>query len=328
MPKIFLQAFAMFILTAIFYYVFLLSAVSDSSAMVNVFIDDGSGMKDIASLLKDKNLIRSELAFKIHSFSTGSAHILKPGNYNLTPDLRTPAIVRRLVNGPDPIKVLITEGMSLKDIENKLIALGLLQQGELINYEIQDIKDEYTFLESRKSLEGFLFPDTYQFFPDSNPRAIVKKFLDNFEKKALPFFEVDSEKFDYDFLIIASLIEREISISEDRRLVSGILWKRFKIGMPLQIDATVAYVKCGNKFEDCEPLTRSDFKVNSLYNTYYYRGLPPTPIANPGLDSIVAAFKPKKSEFLYYLSDPITKKTFFSRTLEEHNEKRARYLHL
>ena len=121
---------------------------------------------------------------------------------------------------------------------------------------------------------------------------------------------------------MASLIEREVRTYEDMRIVSGLLWKRMEIGMPLQVDATLVYLT-GRKTGQ---ITNDDKLIDSAYNTYKYRGLPPTPIANPGLNAINAAIDPIESEYLYYLSTPITGETIFSKTLDEHNENRIKYL--
>ena len=115
----------------------------------------------------------------------------------------------------------------------------------------------------------------------------------------------------YITLIIASMIEKEIPLSSERPLVAGVMYQRLRIDMPLQIDATTLYAK--------------EVK-NARYDTYQFYGLPPTPISNPGLDAIWAAAHPQESEFLYYLSDPRTKKTIFGKTIDEHNENRAKYL--
>ena len=134
----------------------------------------------------------------------------------------------------------------------------------------------------------------------------------------------------YQLLAIASLLEKEAPEYKDRQIIAGVLYKRLNLGIALQVDATLVYAKCAKTFLICEnpKIYRSDLGIQSSYNTYLYNGLPPGPIGNPGLDSIKAALNPVKSEYLYYLSDPITKKTIFSKDLDEHNENRAKYLEL
>jgi len=127
-------------------------------------------------------------------------------------------------------------------------------------------------------------------------------------------------------ITIASYLEKEVPDSEDRKIVAGIIEKRIKTGMPIQIDATVLYNKCFGRFVGCALLKNSDFKIDSPYNTYLRRGLTPTPISNPGLDAIQAAVKKKESAYWYYISDPKTKKTIFAENLDKHNANRVKYL--
>ncbi|PIV31820.1 endolytic transglycosylase MltG, partial [Candidatus Wolfebacteria bacterium CG02_land_8_20_14_3_00_37_12] len=127
-------------------------------------------------------------------------------------------------------------------------------------------------------------------------------------------------------ITIASYLEKEVPGNDDRRIVAGIIEKRLKIGMPIQIDATVLYNKCSGRFSECPLLVKSDFKKDSPYNTYTRLGLTPTPISNPSLDAIKAVIEKKDSGYWFYLSDPKTKKTIFSENLEKHNINRAKYL--
>lgn len=312
------------------YFFYLLSPASELETEKNFSVSPGTGINEIAALLQSQGLIRSARIFKFYSFLSGSAHILKPGSYSLSLNLSVPEVVKRLVNGPLDIEVLIAEGRSLKDIDRFLASLGLIKEGTLVNSSLEEFKSEFPFLKNANTLEGFLFPDTYRISRNSELSTIIKKFLTNFSEKAIlafgPSVFQNEDSNWYQDLIIASLIEREIPAGDDRKLVAGILRRRLVLDMPLQVDATVVYVKCGGRYENCPPLTKSDFKLKSPYNTYYRKGLPPTPIANPGLDALIVARQPKNSDFLYYLSDPNTGKTVFSRTLEEHNTNRARYL--
>jgi len=344
-----------FLVMILTYFYYLLSPAASGTQEKEFVVSPGAAFKDIAQELRREHLIRSAGAFKLYSFFSGSAHRLKPGTYMFDDSLSVPRILRLLVEGPPDLEILITEGKTLKDIDSELAKRGLIEEGELANFSIGGFKNDYLFLETVSSLEGFLFPDTYRIGSSSSLDVIVKKFLDNFKAKAVPALgtqggSVGNAKW-YDDLIIASLIEKEIPLREDRRLVSGVLRKRLTLRMPLQVDATIVYAKCRGSFDpvsnsppqdpsgarlragaisngvdDCLELTKNDFKIQSDFNTYLKRGLPPTPIANPGLDAIRAARNPETSNFLYYLSDPETKKTVFAKTLAEHNINRARYL--
>lgn len=322
-------------------FLFLLGSASSKPFYQSVEIASGNGFSDIARMLSDKKIIRSQNTFLLYGIISGSAHQLKPGNYFLSSGSTTPEILRVIVKGPAVDKeITFPEGVTLKDIDAMLAAAKILPAGALVNfnksYEVSLRKiRNYEFLRGISSLEGFLFPDTYRFFPNSKAEAVVKKFLDNFEKKAQPLLsecKTQSEKCKgldlVKILTIASLLEKEAPEFRDRQIIAGIIYKRLELGIALHIDATITYAKCGGAFLTCaEPkVFRKDLTFQSLYNTYLYNGLPPGPIGNPGSEAIKAALNPIKSEYLYYLSDPKTKKTIFSQTLEEHIENRAKYL--
>lgn len=278
-----------------------------SEASKDIEIARGAGLEDIAVLLKNGNFIRSELIFKIYALMSGRARRLNPGRYTVDRPLSVPEIIEMIVDGPGDVLVTIVPGMTVKEIDDKLSALGVIKDGELDSEP-----------------EGFLPPDTYYFSPDMPKEKAVKKFSENFEKKVLPFFK-NRDNF-LKTLTVASLLEKEIPVYEEQRIAAGILEKRLAAGMPLQIDATIVYVKCRGRFLNCPPLTKADYEIDSPYNTYLYAGLPPAPISNPSIQSIRAAINPAKSEYWYYLSDPKTKKTIFSKILDEHNENRAKFL--
>ena len=172
------------------------------------------------------------------------------------------------------------------------------------------------------SLEGYLFPDTYRFFKDAKLPDVVNKMIANLENKLTSDLKMaikNSSFTTYEVLTMASLIEKEVKSDSDREIVSGILWKRLKAKIPLQVDATLVYITGRKEISD------ADKKINSPYNTYYYRGLPKGPISNPGLSAIRAAVFPENSPYWYYLSAK-DGQTIFSQTLEEHNRNKAIYL--
>lgn len=283
------------------YWLYLLTPVSGDSAVRLVVIESGQSFNSISDELSAAGLLRSREIFKFYSLLSGSARSFKAGEYAIPSSLGVSEIVRLLVVGPPDIKIAITEGESMFEIDVKLSRAGIIQSKQLLNFDWKILKKTYEFLAQVKSLEGFLFPDTYFIAPKSSLDGIVRKFLENFQNKAWP--ELTKNKLPistYKLLILASIIEKEVPLHNDRLLVSGILQKRLEIGMPLQVDVELW--------------------------TYQNYGLPSKPIANPGIDAIFAALHPKPSSYLYYLSDPKTKKTIFSETLEEHNDNRARYL--
>ena len=288
------------------YFLYLLTPLTSASKREETLkIDQGQSVEEIAQSLKEAGFIRSQLAFKVYGFVSGALRRLKPGDYNLKPSLSTPDIIALLLAGPkNDIQVTIIEGENLAEIDKKFSELGIISAKGIQNYKFASLRVNYPFLEKAKFLEGFLFPDTYRFFNNSSPEEVIRKILDNFQKKAWPLLKnsrvEDDSLTEYEIVILASLIEKEVPLHNDRLIVSGILRKRLGINMALQVDAAP--------------------------ETYKRYGLPTTPIANPGLNALYAATHPKTSEYWYYLSDPKTQKTIFSRTFEEHDENRSRYL--
>lgn len=313
------------------YFIYALQPASaDAGRTVEIRIERGTKLNDVIEDLARQGIIRSANAFKWYAVLSGGAHLLKPGFYRVDSSESAVAIFEKLVAGPQDLVVSIIEGSTILDIDSALSRVGIIPAGSLKSISPRDLAADYPFLAGVKSLEGFLFPDTYQFSSHSEPRVVVEKMLDNFRAKALRELTPDFKNL-YRDLIIASLIEKEVPDSgRDQALVSGIIARRLSIGMGLQIDATVLYAKCAGRLFTCDnlKLTRDDFANPSSYNTYLHRGLPPTPISNPSISAIRAAVHPEKSDYLFYLSDPKTGRTIFSRDFDEHNENRAKYLGL
>ncbi|OGG39418.1 hypothetical protein A2116_00410 [Candidatus Jorgensenbacteria bacterium GWA1_49_17] len=290
-------------------------------------ISKGEGLKEISARLSQGELIKSIAVFKTYSLLSGSARKFQPGVYELEGSMSVPQIIEQLTSfGENEVTATILEGSALKDIDSLLASVQVIEKGSLTSFPIENLEQDFKFLTGAQSLEGFLFPDTYRFEVSSGAETVLRRILGNFEEKAWPLLQ-DKNNW-YDSLILASYLEREVPDFDDRRIVAGIVLKRLSIGMPLQIDATVSYVKCGGELRGCEEIvvTRKDLTLPSPYNTYERLGWTPTPISNPGQSAIRAATEPQKSPYLYYLSTEETGETIFSRTLDEHNENRARYL--
>lgn len=308
------------ILAVVFFFVslalFLESPQPLSDQEVDFVIAKGEGFKEIAVALERQDLIKSAGWFKLYALATGKAQQFKPGLYHLAPSQSGQEIADQLIQGPEDILVVVKEGETLVDIDRQLAEAGVIKSGELIEY------DRLRQQQQGRALEGYLFPDSYRLEPGAEVARVVKKFLENFENKA--------GEIAYEDLILASLIEKEAAHPQDRLLAAGILKKRLQLGMPLQVDAANVYIKCQGAYLTCSDelrqLSRTDLKIDSLYNTYLHRGLPPTPIANPGKEAIVASLNPQSSEYLYYISNPKTGRLIFSIDLDEHNGNRFKYL--
>ncbi len=277
----------------------ILIPLNDSENTRLFHIEKGEGSKEIGMHLEEQKFIRSSIAFRFYVLATFAFHTLKAGDYELSSGMSLAEITQKIASGDIAKQTLmIIEGWNRNDIAQYLEEQGIPQGKDLAGSQYAD-------------LEGYLFPDTYLVRKGAVLEDVITIMRETFDTKA--------GNPSRDVVIMASLIEKEVRSREDKRMVSGILWKRLKIGIPLQVDATITYLTSKKK------VSNGDMKIDSPYNTYRYRGLPLGPIANPGLESIQAALDPQESPYLYYLSTP-EGKTIFSRTLEEHNKAKAKYL--
>lgn len=318
---------ALIFIFMIAYFFYGLQPNTANAAAVQFKIVKGEGFREIGARLSQLSLIKSLTVFKVYSFISGRVQKFQPGLYELSSSMTLPQIVSTLTSGgKNEATVTITEGTTLKDIDAMLASAGVIKAGALINFPIQTLVANHPYLTSVDSLEGFLFPDTYRFEFNSSSSVVVEKFLQNFEVKAWSYLQNDTDW--YHALILASYLEREVPNFNDRQIVAGILLKRIKNGMPLQVDATISYAKCGGEFNNCPNLGvgANDLNINSPYNTYKNYGWTPTPIGNPGQDAIQAALTPKTSPYWYYLSASGTKAIIYAKTLREQNANRAKYL--
>lgn len=295
---------------------------------VSFVIEKGQSFRDISAHLSQESLIKSIFAFKMYSFITGNAQKFKPGTYEFSCAMTVPEIVSSFIEGKaTDVMVTIPEGLTMKDADSLLAEKGIIQKGSLVALSPKDFVGDFSFLKNLNSFEGFVFPDTYRFEKGTDPQVVLRTLLKNFEEKIWPLISVRSDW--YETLITASLLEREVVTLEDKRVVAGIIKKRIEMNMPIQIDASIVYAKCNKQFLGCASLAlqREDMSMISPYNTYIHKGLPPSPISNPGVESVTAALSPQKTKYLYYISRADTKQTIFSSTLDEHNKNIQTYLH-
>lgn len=291
----------------------ILAAPAEFQTGVNVRIPAGSDAETIAKLLTEKQIIKSPYAFIFWTKVSGSEKKLFAGDYFFDHPISLGKVLARLkrgIYGLSPTKVTIYEGTSNLEIAN------------LLARYFRDF-DKEKFIEETKDLEGYLFPDTYYFLPSVTASEAIFLMNKNFSGKISELGEEISKSSLslHEIITMASLIEEEASREKDRRLISGVLWNRLRLGIPLQVDATFRYINGKNTYQ----LTLDDLKIDSPYNTYLYKGLPPGPITNPGLDAIEAALNPIESKYLFYLADR-RGNTYFAKTFEEHKRNRVRYL--
>jgi len=263
-------------------------------------VEKGQGVFKIAENLEKEGIVKSKFLFLFYCFLKGKHKKILAGKYELSPSMSIPQILDKFVKGDTAkIKITIPEGATIKEIEAKLKV---------------DLPD---------TLEGYLFPDTYYLPIDFKAEDLIKVMRENFDKKIAPFlFEIEKQgKNLKEIIILASLVEKEVKKKEEKEIVAGILWKRLKAGMPLQVDATITYLT-GKK---TTKIPLKDLQIDSPYNTYKYSGLPPAPICNPGLESILAVIYPKETDYWYYLTTP-DGKTIFSKSFAEHQIAKEKYL--
>ncbi len=299
-------------------------------------IPQGSSVRAIAEGLKEAGLIRSPRYFMYVVWRRGHQDAFKSGAYELTPSMSTAEIEALLARGrpvSNEISVTILEGWTLDDIADYLQEKGIASREEFFaeagksalvtQSDLPDWAASYPALASKpagSSLEGYLFPDTYRIFADGGAAALVRRMLENFEKKLSPELRAEiaaSGRTIHEIVTMASVIEREVRTEEDRALVSDVFWKRVDAGRGLEADSTVNYITGHSK----PSVSYEETRIDHPWNTYKYRGLPPGPIGNPSLSAIVAAIRPKANPYWYFLTDPAGK-VYYGRTLEEHNANR------
>ena len=275
----------------LFFYSVLLSAPSNFPVGDIVNIQEGESLRSVSLRFQEDHIIRSRVAFETFVILFGGEKHVIPADYLFENNLSVFEVARRVSKGERhlaPVKITIPEGMNISE-------MAQIFASRLPNFN----KDK--FLQTAKEFEGYLFPDTYFFFTNDGEDEVIKSMSENFDRKmALLGADIKtSGKTEKEILIMASIIEREAKGEGDRSVISGILWKRLKLNMPLQVDAAP--------------------------ETYKTRGLPKNPIGNPGTDAINAAIFPKSSSYLYYLHDK-NGNVHYARTFSEHRQNILKYL--
>ncbi|MFZ2716377.1 MAG: endolytic transglycosylase MltG [Minisyncoccia bacterium] len=293
-------------------YLYLYSPPSNFPVGKVFSIHSGESLGNIAKSLSEKKVIKSSFVFQSHVISLGGEKRVIAGDYLLDVVEGPVDLAFRMVNGDfhlNPKRITVPEGWSIFEISDYL-------EKNLIDF------NEKSFLLLSNSREGYLFPDTYFVLPTAKPEEIIEKMTETFFEKVptVSGFSTTTYKIK-DVIIMASILEREAITMESRRIISGILWRRIKLGMPLQVDASFSYVNGKNTYE----LTLDDLKIDSPYNTYLYKGLPPGPIGNPGLNSIFAAIHPTPTKYLYFLTGK-NGEMYYAKTFEEHKKNKEKYL--
>ena len=278
-----------------------------------VTVAPGASLKDVTTELTTGRYVRSEMLFITFVTLFGGERHVSSGDYYFAHPKNVVSVAWQIARGDhdlDPIKVTFPEGRDAREM------------GDILSEKIPGFP-ETAFVTDALPHEGYLFPDTYFFYPKTDPQAVTDQMLAMFDTETASLFTKANLKgrTEKDIVTMASIIEREAKGDDDRAMISGILWTRVGRGMDLDVDATVAYavgVPEGS-------LTKADLGVDSPYNTYVYIGLPPGPIANPGMEALQAALDPAKTDYLYYLHDSHGT-IHYAKTYAEHQANIARYL--
>lgn len=320
MKKILLLFFVIIIVLSGLYFLNLFRAVGGNTNQEIVIINSEE-VDSAAKELEDKGIIRSFTAFNLAYNFFGNGKV-EPGGYYLSKNMNTINIIKKLNNGPDLKSITISEGIRKEQIGERL--------AKLLNWNKQEL-DEWNSVYSENNTdykEGVYFPDTYLIPVKETPTQVANRMIANFNDKFKPYFDQALEKNIKwtTALKIASLIQREAGGESDMPLISGVIWNRLNNGSLLQLDASIQYAKGKVNGQWWSNVTGTDIKtIDSPYNNYKYKGLPPTPISNPGLAAIDAALNPENTNCFFYLHDR-SRKIHCSVTYEEHLKNIEKYL--
>ena len=289
------------------------SAPADFPAGGIVTVASGDSLKSVGTQLARGGYVRSSTLFLSLATLFGGQRHLSTGDYYFAQPESVVSLAWQLARGHhdlDPVKVTFPEGRDVREM------------GDILSQRLPGF-DQAGFLEYAEPYEGYLFPDTYFFYPKTDPKSVADEMRALFTTRTAGLFTRKSlnGRSEKDIVIMASLIEREAKGDDDRAMIAGILWNRVDRGMELDVDASVAYAQGIPEGS----LTRADLAVDSPYNTYIYRGLPPGPIANPGLLALQAALDPAQTDYLYYLHDSHGT-IHYAKTYAEHQKNIALYL--
>jgi UPF0755 protein len=290
-------------------------------------IPEGSGLKQIGDQLASGGVVRSASLLKLYVRSRGGASAIQAAVYDFPAHRTIEEVAAILAAGGKPpvVWVTIPEGFTAAQIGGKLAGAGLFPAGAFLAY-VRTHRAPYSGTRSLPGgLEGFLFPDTYQLRRSATPDEAAAAMLDRFHAQLPRDYAEAARRQGFSvaqIVIVASMIEREAKVDQERPLIASVIYNRLHDDMPLEIDATVEYALPHHKAE----LSFADIGIDSPYNTYRHTGLPPGPISNPGKPSLDAAFHPATTPYFYYVAEGNGHHAF-SVTLDEQQQNERRYLH-
>ncbi len=315
----------------------LVAPAAPAGRTVAFTIEAGQGVHQVSANLKAAKLIRSQFWFESWVWTTGTDHQFVAGEYHLPSQVNLVNLVRLLTNpaiANNEVSLRLIEGWTARQMGEYLEAQGFASAqsfSQLVNTPSRFSKlleqAQFSTLQAHlapPTLEGYLFPDTYRLYRQAALESLVLKMLTNFTQKFAPAWRQQLAAREITLnqaVILASIVEREVQSDEDRAMVADIFWRRLQVGQALQADSTINYVT--GKGDPA--VSAQDLSLNSPYNTYRYRGLPPGPISNPGESALRAVVYPRQNPYWYFLTTPQSK-VIYSKTFAEHTVAKQRYL--
>lgn len=311
----------------------------------DIVVKEGDGLAEVTEQLEQKNIINRGTLFRYTMLLSGRASSIQVGNYALSPQESIWEIIEVLTSGQVTTEGTVTlpEGLTndavadiLADYFVEHSTTAIASEEERQNFkdsflaemaDLEKYRPDYAFLDDvpeGATLEGYLFPDTYRFFKETEPEVVIRKMLDNFDTKMTRDLRVEiaaQGKTIHEVVTLAAIVQKEVS-GVYMKDVADIFYNRLEIGMKLQSDATVNYVTNSGRAQ----ATFDDIAIDSPYNTYEYAGLPPGPISNPGFSALEATVFPAENDFFFFLTTLDTGEAIFSKTGAEHLENKAKYL--
>lgn len=291
--------------------------VSSDATETSFVIRKGESLTQVAQRLESDKIIRSATALRLIAKLQDSELKIFPGTYTVSASMNPSEVLVALLTEPEDVWVTLLEGWRMEEMADELAS------------KLTEKFDKEEFLTLAKAKEGTLFPDTYLFPKDVTAPIVISTLENTFKKRYMTVIEEvgGTARLQDEVLILASLLEREARDPVEMKVVAGILENRLRIGMPLQVDATLQYIRGYDKsLQTWWPEPRAiDKELESPYNTYKNRGLPPGPISNPGKAALIAASRPDTTDFLFYISDR-QGNMHYAKDLPGHNANVQKYL--
>lgn len=297
--------------------------------LTGIEIPLGYSLDEVAQLLESEELIRDAFAFKYFAKREDLDQVIQAGYYEISPDWTVEEIMEKLMTGEVQNKSFtIPEGKNIEEMAAILKEKNICASGDFVDEtkKVADYQKQYSFLKDipleanngeSRSLEGYLFPDTYKIKKNATAEEVVLVMLDRFEEIYTPEYlkrTAEMDKTIDDIVILASVIELEAGHQEDREPIASVFYNRLDQDMLLEADSTTNYARGDKKVI----LTTEQTRIDSPYNTYVYPGLPFGPIGSPGEESLQAALYPAQTDYFFFVSNIETGKTYFNKTYEEH----------